>query len=101
MPITLYEGDSSFTSQSAQAREAAESMANSNDSTAGSTLNATFHSLKSLLQPTSQNHRADDGITHQSTQIYLPLPAELVITMLRGYQGIYPATPKTFGPGLC
>jgi hypothetical protein len=86
VPITLYEGDSSFTSQSAHAREAAETIANS---AAGSNLNATLHSLKSLLQPASQNNRTVDHITHNYKQIHLPLPAELVLAMLRSYQGMW------------
>ncbi|KAJ5806376.1 fungal-specific transcription factor domain-containing protein [Penicillium pulvis] len=83
IPITLYEGDSSFISQSARARETAETIANY---AAESNLNATFHSLKSLLQPASQNDRAVDHMTHNPKQIYLPLPAELVLAMLRSYQ---------------
>ncbi|KAJ5247355.1 hypothetical protein N7468_002338 [Penicillium chermesinum] len=76
--------------QSAQARETAETLANSNDSGPDanlSNIHATIHSLKSLLQPASQNHRSGEDLSHQSAPMQLPLPAELVVAILRWYQG--------------
>lgn len=88
MPITLYEGESSFTRQSHHARDAAEIIANTNESGPGvSNLHAEFHSLKSLLQPASQTNRASNNQSQNAVQVSLPLPADLVVRMLRKFQG--------------
>ncbi|KAJ5115389.1 hypothetical protein NUU61_001148 [Penicillium alfredii] len=81
-PVSLYEGDSSFTSQSAQARDVAETFAGPDESN----LNGSFDSLKTLLRPASQDHRFSDTATPNPTPMSLPLPAELVLAILRSIQ---------------
>ncbi|PYH97030.1 hypothetical protein BO71DRAFT_417308 [Aspergillus ellipticus CBS 707.79] len=85
-PIVPYEGESSFTSQTSHARDTAETIANSNDASPGSSLHAAPHSLKSLLQPASQSQRFFDATRPNTAHLALPLPADVVLTILRRCQ---------------
>ncbi|KAJ5343677.1 uncharacterized protein N7506_003501 [Penicillium brevicompactum] len=85
-PYSLYEGESSFTSQSLGAREAAQSLANPNRPQTGSNLNVAFNSLNGLLQPSQKTRQGDESRSYDPVQIPLALPAELVIALLRRFQ---------------
>ena len=87
-PYSLYEGESSFTSQSLGAREAAQSLANPNRPQTGSNLNVAFNSLNGLLQPSQTTRQGDESRSYDPVQIPLALPAELVIALLRRFQGM-------------
>lgn len=90
-PTVLYEGESSFTIQSLGARETAESMANPRNSGADSDIHTAFNSLSGLLQPATGNDQASENSHLESVEVPLPLPMNLVVTMLRRFKGKGPS----------
>lgn len=90
----VYEGGSSFTSQSIQAREVAESVANANGAQARSDLNTSLGHLDKCLEPSgaASSHNEEQvflDIPHSVTSPFLPLPAGLVLAILHRIQGTY------------
>lgn len=83
----LYEGESSFASQSAQAKEIVERFAHPNTGPDASNLSATLDSINSLLGSNFQNKPVANEANIQSNPTNLPLPAELIVAMLRRFQG--------------
>ncbi|KAE8147435.1 hypothetical protein BDV25DRAFT_169111 [Aspergillus avenaceus] len=86
LPIAVYEGESSFMRQSTHARDTAETIANSKNTSPGSDLHSAFHSLKSLLEPASQSARFLGTSSHNVAQVALPLPSDVIVTLLRRFQ---------------
>lgn len=92
-PAVIYEGESSFTIQSLGARETAESMANPRNSGAGADfdIHTAFNSLSGLLQPATGNDQVSENSHLESVEIPLPLPMNLVVTILRRFKGKDPS----------
>ncbi|KAJ5180494.1 fungal-specific transcription factor domain-containing protein [Penicillium capsulatum] len=80
----MYEGDTSFTSQSVEARELAKTMASSSGVEMGSNITGTFDSLNHLLQSSSKQNPHRPDLPRSSTQS--PLPAELVLALLQDFR---------------
>lgn len=84
----LYEGESSFASQSAQAKEIVEKFAHPNRGPDASGLSATLDSINSLLGSNIQTKPLPNEPEVHSKATSLPLPAEMIVTMLRRFQGM-------------
>lgn len=87
-PTPLYEGESSFASQSAEAKEIVERFAHPNRGPDASSLSATLDSINSLLGSNLQNKPLLNETSTLSKATFLPLPAEMIVTMLRRFQGM-------------
>lgn len=85
----LYEGESSFASQSAQAKEIVERFAHPTTGPDASNLSATLDSINSLLGSNIPNKPLANEANTQSNATNLPLPAEFIVTMLRRFQGTH------------
>lgn len=85
----MYEGETSFTSQSVEARELAKTIANSSGVEMGSSIGGTFDSLESLLQSSANRQtssRSDMPLPTVAKQS--PLPADVALALLRDFQGM-------------
>lgn len=84
---SLYEGGSSFTNQSIQARNVAQRIANSEGTGEQSGLNASLGHLNTLFQsPTTLSSLEDyhfSSTTARSVPVMDPLPLDLVIAILQ------------------
>lgn len=88
-PMNMYEGDSSFTSQSVQAQELAKTMVTSSGAEMRSNVGGTFDSLEGLLQPASKTYRSSEKDSSRPTvATSLPLPADMVLAMLKTFRGM-------------
>lgn len=87
-PTPLYEGESSFASQSAQAKEIVARFAHPDRGPDASNLSATLDSINSLLGSNLQNKPVLNETNTHSKATLLPLPAEMIVTMLRRFQGM-------------
>ena len=90
----LYEGRSSFTTQSAQANEFARRQADLDGFRGGSDLDASITYLNTLLQPSGGLPSVEDHYFSPNPAIRLetplsPLPTDLVVTILRKIKGIH------------
>jgi hypothetical protein len=88
VPTPLYEGESSFASQSAQAKEIVERFAHPSCGPDALSLSATLDSINNLLGSNPQNKPLIHDTNTHSKANYLPLPAEMIVTMLRRFQGM-------------
>lgn len=89
----LYEGESSFASQSAQAKEIVERFAHPGRGADASSLGATLDSINNLLGSNLQHKPLLNEATVHTKATHLPLPAEMIVTMLRRFQGINMIAP--------
>lgn len=86
---TMYEGGTSFTSQSVEARELAKTIASSSGVEMGSSMGGTLDSLESLLQSSAKEQTSSRSEIPRSTvATQSPLPADLALALLRDFQGM-------------
>lgn len=94
--VAVYEGSSSFASQSMQATEDFQRVSYSHGTVDGSSLDASFRHLQDLLQPstTFNDYRFSRNIAPQPAAQMTLLPVELILAVLRKIKGMSPCISR-------
>jgi hypothetical protein len=88
----LYEGSSSFINQFVQASKEIQQSAVAETPEAAQTLSESFNRLNSILHDQEEKKPSVAAITRSVPEIS-PLPASIVLAIIRKIKGIHPSTP--------
>jgi hypothetical protein len=87
----LYEGSSSFINQFVQASKEIQQSAVAETPEAAQTLSESFNRLNSILHDQEEKKPSVAAITRSVPEIS-PLPASIVLAIIRKIKGIHPST---------